>query len=213
MMTTANGGDLLPASEIPSNTLNLLQNVKGELIEKAGQTAGAITQTVSKVKVTLPEATEAVVKHVAETGNQMIGKGAETVGTAKTTIIEGAEKTLNATVYNWLDTHPLISWFLTHPLYTIGAVLLILLILSGLLRAFGRITEQAWLFILHSPFKFGKWLVGLGTKTLTTGSTTTNSSKTTSQARLTEILSQLEVMRKEQDSLMHEIKVILALEK
>jgi hypothetical protein len=211
MVATAYSRDLLSNSGIPSNTLNFLHNAKGEIIEKVEQAAGTITETARRVKATLPGATDTVIKHVADTGNQVIGKGAETVGSAKAVIIDSAEKTLNATVYNWMDTHPLISWFLTHPLYTIGVVLLTLLLLSGLLRAVGRITEKVWLFILHSPFKLGKWLLGLGTKTFITGSTT-SSSKNTSQARLAEILSRLEAIRKEQDSLMHEVEAILTLE-
>lgn len=213
MVTTASGGELLSNSRMPSNTFNFLQNTKGEILEKAGQTAGTIAETASKIKATLPGATETAIHRVTETGSQVMGKGAETVGSAKTAIIDGAQKTLNATVYNWLNTHPLLSWFLTHPLYTIGAILLTLLLFSGLFRAFGRLSEQAWVFILHSPFKLSKWLLGFGTKTLVTRPTITNSSKSDSQARLVEIMSRLENIRQEEDILMQEVKTILSLEK
>jgi len=213
MVTTAHSGELFPNSGIASNALNFLQKFEGSVTEKAGQAAGAIAETASKAKAALPGTAETVINQVTDIGSQVIGRGAEAVGSSKTGIVDGVQKALNGTVYGWLNTHPLLSWFATHPLYAIGVFLFTLLLLSGLLKAFGSITEHAWVFILRSPFKLGKRLLGIGTKTLANRSTIVNSSKNNPQEQLAEILSRLEVIQQEQDVLMQQAKRILALEK
>ena len=213
MVTTAGSGELLPNSGIASNALNFLQNLEGRVTEKAGQAAGAISETASKAKAALPGTAETVINQVTDIGSQVIEKGAEAVGSTETGIADSVQKALNDTVYGWLNTHPLLSWFVTHPLYAIGVFLFTLLLLSGLLKAFGSIIEHAWVFILRSPFKLGKRLLGIGTKTLATRSTIVNSSKNNLQEQLSEILSRLEVIQQEQDALTQQAKKILALEK
>ncbi|MBW4541857.1 MAG: hypothetical protein KME43_22335 [Myxacorys chilensis ATA2-1-KO14] len=213
MVTIVGSGELFPNSGMSSNALNVLQNAKVNFTEKAGQAAGAISETVSQAKAGLSGTSETVINRVTETGGQIIGKGAETVGSTKTVIADSVQKSLNSTVYAWLNAHPLLSWFLTHPFYTIGIVLLTLLLLSGLLKAFSRITEQAWVFILQLPFKLGKRLLGMVTKPLAIRATVVNSSKSSPQEQLAEILLRLEVIQQEQNTLMQQAKTILTLEK
>jgi hypothetical protein len=139
--------------------------------------------------------------------------GGFVLGLAGTTIGDGVQRALTTTVYDWLDAHPLLSWLITHPIYTIAGILLALLLLSGLLRAFGRMSEQVWIFILRSPFRLTQWIFRTTTALFIARLPMAQAKEPTSQERIAEILTRLEALRQEQDSLMQEIKTILLSEK
>ncbi len=53
----------------------------------------------------------------------------------------------------WLVAHPYLAWIISHPLPSLGLLLLILFSLWGLIKAIGRGIEQIWLFLLKTPFR------------------------------------------------------------
>jgi predicted PurR-regulated permease PerM len=137
------------------------------------------------------------------------GTGCSVLGFAGTALGGGVQRALTTSVYDWLDAHPLLSWLISHPLYTIAGILLTLLLLSGLLRAFGRMSEQVWIFILRSPFRLTQWIFKTTTAVFIAKLPATQVKEQNTQERLAEILTRLETLRQEQDSLMQEIKTIL----
>jgi hypothetical protein len=59
-----------------------------------------------------------------------------------------------ATYFNqWLVAHPYLTWIISHPLPSLGLLLLTIFSLWGLIKAIGRGIEQIWLFLLTTPFK------------------------------------------------------------
>ncbi|MDX2097480.1 MAG: hypothetical protein SFW36_06855 [Leptolyngbyaceae cyanobacterium bins.59] len=116
---------------------------------------------------------------------------------------------------NWLLQHPFLLWLVTHPLWSVGIVLLAIFLFWGLLQAVTRLTERIWLFILQAPLK----LIQGGFRVLTflisrkTPETTPiEVQKEDPRQRLTTIVNRLEALRQEQDALMQEMKQLLAIE-
>lgn len=112
-------------------------------------------------------------------------------------------------VDQWLDVHPVLAWFVHHPFVTAGLVLLLLLLLQGLFGAIARFSERFWLSLFQSPLKLGRWFFGMGAKSLkfVASREPTASDR---QTRLTAILDRLEVIRREQETLLQELKSLLA---
>jgi signal transduction histidine kinase len=54
---------------------------------------------------------------------------------------------------HWLVAHPYLAWAISHPLASLGCLLVLIFALSGLIRAIGRGFEQIWLLLLKTPFK------------------------------------------------------------
>jgi hypothetical protein len=53
----------------------------------------------------------------------------------------------------WLMAHPFLVWMTTHPLSSLGLLLLAIFSLWGLFKAIGRGIDRVWLFLLTTPFK------------------------------------------------------------
>ncbi len=53
----------------------------------------------------------------------------------------------------WLAAHFYLAWMITHPLPSLGLLLLTIFSLWGLFKAIGRGIEQIWLLLLTTPFK------------------------------------------------------------
>jgi len=112
-------------------------------------------------------------------------------------------------VDQWLDEHPVLSWLSHHPFVTVGLVLLLLLLFQGLFGAIARFSEQFWLSLFQSPLKLGQWFFGVGAKSLKSVASR-DLSPSDRQERLTEIFKRLEVLRAEQETLLTEVKSLLA---
>jgi hypothetical protein len=142
-------------------------------------------------------------------------------------LVESFIDALFGPVQDWLVQHPLWLWLFTHPLWLLGAILLALFLLAGLLRAIAGLTEQLWLGLLRLPILLVQtlwqgglflWrLVGqpanqLTAKSLvqpTTQLTLPAAQPTAKSDRLTEIVDRLEALRQEQDELLKEVKLLL----
>jgi hypothetical protein len=127
---------------------------------------------------------------------------------------------LMAPLQNWLSQYPPLLWLTTHPLWLLGAILLTLFLLSGLLRAVASLTEQLWLALLRLPITLVQWVWQgslfllkrpFASKALTQSKIQSNvagSSALSSPDRLTDVLNRLETLRQEQDELLKEVKVL-----
>jgi hypothetical protein len=55
--------------------------------------------------------------------------------------------------------NPLLKWGFAHPLWGIVAVIVLVVLFGGLVRAIAQLTEQLWVNLLHLPMHAGQWLV------------------------------------------------------
>ncbi len=111
----------------------------------------------------------------------------------------------------WIAEHPVVAWAVTHPVWAIAVILLVLLSGWGLLGAIARFIQQAWLFILQAPLKLIYWVFGRTFKLFNHANAFqfTQLDQPDAQKRLPEILDRLEVLRKEQEILIQEMRSLL----
>lgn len=120
-------------------------------------------------------------------------------------------------IQEWLSQHPQIGWFLTNPGWLLVVLVVALFLLSGLLRAVASLTEKLWLGLLKLPIRLVQW-VWQGSFFLLRRPLAkppvqlnlTGESEQSASERLTEVLERLELLRREQDELMQEMKSLLA---
>jgi hypothetical protein len=104
----------------------------------------------------------------------------------------------------WLTQHWLIRFFLYHPLSLAGVILIIVFLVSGILRAVSRTSENFWFLLLKLPLRGLGWLGAQGLTWFRKGKQTE-----TSANRLKELLSRLDSLRAEQDIILDEVKTLL----
>ena len=127
-------------------------------------------------------------------------------------MVETLQKTTVNSLQSWLETHPIVSWLINHPLWILCIFILLLLLFGGLLRVIGRLTEETWLIIFQSPFRLARWLIAITYKALTNASTskvTNLIGKNDKKEQLNYILLRLEEIKQEQEELLKEMKTIL----
>lgn len=200
-------------------------------LTQAGQQAmSALSQTMTATTATVSHTASAVVNQVQSATTQAASQIAQTAATAKhsfgqtlsqpdhlpTAVTPSVSDRIQTAVFGslqgWLAAHPMVHWSLTHPLYALGIGLLILFLLWGLLRAIVHLADRAWLAILQAPCRLSRWLWSR-VQLLPAQAQAESEPHVDPQVRLTEILSRLDALRQEQDTLMQEVKTILMLEK
>lgn len=120
----------------------------------------------------------------------------------------GVQDVLTQPIADWLQAHPLFGWAVDHPLLTLGLLFVVLLLLSGLLQAIARLTEQIWLGILRSPVLLMQWLFAIGRSGLRR-KPPAQPMLTPKQQRLTVMLQKLEIMQQAQEELLKEVRALL----
>jgi hypothetical protein len=134
-------------------------------------------------------------------------------------------------VQTWLIHNPLLSWVFEYPVGGIVAVVILVLLFGGLVRAIAQITEQLWVRLLQMPMRAGQWvftqllhLLRLKPRNPDHASAlsptqslppTLNRSvplPTSSEQQLCEIMSRLERLQQEQTLLLQDIKTLLVVQ-
>ena len=121
--------------------------------------------------------------------------------------VEKLQAALISIYQDWLKSHPILAWLLTHPLASLVIFMVTILLLWGLLKSIVKMTEQVWLTIFKSPFKLGEWLVVNMSNSWV--SYYRKSSRNWKQERLAHILNRLEEVKKEEAELLKEIKTLM----
>ncbi len=118
----------------------------------------------------------------------------------------------------WLAAHAYLAWIVSHPLPSLGLLLLAIFSLWGLFKAVGRGIEQIWLFVLTTPFKLLQPVVRLFWNSIQRGFGHNNSSgkqlesKLISQShseRSEQIIDRLQVLSQEQENLLSELSKLM----
>jgi hypothetical protein len=132
---------------------------------------------------------------------------------------------LNALVspfQDWLSQHPQVSWLLANPGWLLVVIFVVAFLLLGLLQAVASLTEKFWLGLLKLPILCVRWIWRAGIfllrRPFATQPKAMQSSlrvqphlaSVSSSNRLAEVLNRLEVLQREQDELMQEVRLLLA---
>jgi hypothetical protein len=196
-------------SQIADRLTEMTGEAKGTFANFSKRAAQAIAQPIDRAKTTLTETADNARTSFNGTIDETMQR-TEQIGSVFGGGIQGA---VIGSLQDWLATHPMLAWLITHPLYTLGIGLLLLVLLWGLIGAIANLVQQAWSALLHAPLKLIRWLwrgsINLLTAATLPKATTPESDK---NQRLADLLNQLEAIRLQQDQLLEEVKVILALE-
>lgn len=123
-------------------------------------------------------------------------------------------KSLSAPLQTWLAAHPIAQWLVMHPLWLLGLVVGAIALLVGLFGAIGRLTQNLWLGLFHVPL----WLLAaiFGSSLRLTGVLAKSSARQNSPPlsenptqRLDQILTRLEELRREEELLLAELKILV----
>ncbi|WP_341739380.1 MAG: hypothetical protein ACM65K_28345 [Microcoleus sp.] len=224
-----------------------------EKVEKAvnstsqatAQAKSSFSETADKAKETITQTTNSAVNTLNQTTSQAVDSVTQATEKAKASLQDSLDKAENisgaasdaiknaiyTTVKDWMDSHPVILWLVSHPLMGLAMLLLFIFMILGLFQALGSFFTEAWLFILQTPGKFIQGVFSVGSKSVSNlGGVTVNSlvsrnaglnnnsalqvrgvesNSLDSQERLANILSRLEAIRQEQSQLLKEVSAIL----
>jgi hypothetical protein len=119
-------------------------------------------------------------------------------------------------VQTWLMMdNPLLRWGFAHPLGGIVAVVSLVVLFGGLVRAIAQLTEQLWVNLLQLPMRLGKWLLAQVFYLLKLKPRVANepqvliANNPDLDRQIGEIMGRLEHLQQEQTLLLQDIKTLL----
>ncbi|WP_242721810.1 hypothetical protein [Microcoleus vaginatus] len=206
-----------------------------EAVSHSGATAKeTINQTTNSAVNTLNQSTSQTVERVnqvTETAKASLEDNIQKAGIMSDATSNALQRAIDGTVKNWMDSHPLVFWLVSHPLISLAMLLLFIFIILGFLQALGNFFAKGWLFILQIPLKLMQGVLSLGSKSVSNlGGVVVNSlvsknpedknnsalqlrgvesNSLESQERLANILIRLEAIQQEQNQLLQEASAIL----
>jgi hypothetical protein len=117
----------------------------------------------------------------------------------------------------WLGSHPYLFWMISHPLPSLGLLLLTIFSLWGLIKAIGRGIEQIWLFLLSTPFKLLQPIFRVlwrsiervfGHNNPTGDRLNSQLTKTPAPDQIISIVDRLQILHQEQETLLQELATL-----
>jgi hypothetical protein len=131
-----------------------------------------------------------------------------------------AENLLQPALDHWFNqgTEPYlnITWWVSHPLVMLVAVVVLLVLAQGVLGLVSNVIKQLLLLIVKSPYLLLQWLLAKSSISLNLPTPKSLSLKRNAgtedknlHARLLTVLNQLEMTKQEQDQVLKELKIIL----
>ena len=122
---------------------------------------------------------------------------------------DGLQSVLLNPVQTWVSDHPLVAWLVLHPLWMLALVVGVMLFFAGLWSAAARLTEGFWLALVGLPLRLVTWL--FTGPTLALAKSLAKSPPAPAPAdRLGEIVARLEALQTEQETLLQEMRQLLA---
>ncbi len=219
------------------------QQAKGSLSTTTYKAVDTVTTGMSDVLNSITTTTQQAKASVGESIEQTktsLEQTLQTAGQIKSTTSEAIQTAIASSVNDWLQDHPtvlrlmqVLIWGTNHPIISLIILLFTAAIAWSLIKSIGRLFEIAWLSLLQAPFKLGRVLIQVGSRSLTSfGSLPINhlvgvkntgipvfqsfNSEPTAknkQQRLAEISNRLEAIKHEQSELLQEAAEIINSEK
>ena len=116
-------------------------------------------------------------------------------------------------VQAWLIHNPFLRWCFVHPMGGIVAVVILVVLFGGLVRAIAQLTEQLWVKLLQLPMRAVRWVIAplFQLKPRTSDKPQLLIASNPDQAQqMGEIMVRLEHLQKEQTLLLQDIKTLLS---
>jgi vacuolar-type H+-ATPase subunit H len=163
---------LVTVAETTEKAKNSLSEVTNQAVTRVSETTNkavdAVTHSAATAKETLTQATNSAVTTLNQTTSQAVDSVNQATEKAKASLqdsIHQAENissaasdtlqnALNASVKDWINSHPLIFWLVSHPLIALAMLLLSIFIILGFFQALTSFFAKGWLFIFQLAGKF-----------------------------------------------------------
>ena len=154
-------------AETTAKARHSLSEVTNQAVTRVSETTNkavdAVSHSTATAKETLTQATNSAVTTLNQTTSQAVDTVTQATEKAKISLqdtIHRAENissatsdtlqnAINASVKDWIDSHPLILWLVSHPLIALPMLLLSMFIILGFFQALGSFLAKVWLFILQ----------------------------------------------------------------
>lgn len=86
----------------------------------------------------------------------------ERVEQVRRSLLNNATSSLTQSIVNpiqsWLAAHPLLEWWVVHPVWALSLLVVAIALLVGLFGAIGRLTENIWITAFKAVFKLLRWV-------------------------------------------------------
>ncbi|MDF0557045.1 hypothetical protein PY364_28505 [Kamptonema sp. UHCC 0994] len=250
VVNQAKNNALVTVTEKSEKARHSLSEVANQAVTRVSETTNkavdAISHSTATAKESITHATSSAVNTLNQTTSQAVDTVNQATEKAKASLQDSIHKAenissaasdtiqnaINASVKEWINSHPFIFWLVSHPLIALAMLLLSIFIILGLFQALGSFFARGWLSILQIPGKFIQVVFTVGSKSVSNlGGVAVNSlvsrnmgennnlslqlsgfqsNSLESQERLTNILIRLEAIRQEQNQLLQEAEAILS---
>ncbi|MEG4275878.1 hypothetical protein QUA62_00035 [Microcoleus sp. MON1_C1] len=214
--------------------------------ETTNKAVDAVSHSAATAKETINQTTNSAVNPLNPSTSQALESVTQATEKAKASLEDSLQKAgiisdatsnalqsaIDGMFKNWMDSHPVVFWLVSHPLISLAMLLLFIFIILGFLQALGNFFAKGWLFILQIPLKLMQGVLSLGSKSVSNlGGVVVNSlvsknpkdknnsalqlrgvesNSLESQERIANILIRLEAIRQEQNQLLQEASAILS---
>ncbi|HEY9296601.1 MAG TPA: hypothetical protein VIQ31_09540, partial [Phormidium sp.] len=200
---------------------------KETIFQTSVQAVDSVNQAANKAKEAVTTSSNLAVKSVTEATNQAVSNITQVSEQAKASLEETVQKTeglsrslteviengINGYITDWMNHHVILAWFLTNPFYSIGILLLCIVLIWGLFQALGSLIVKTWMSVLVSPVLLARSLLLKNSKstanTINNGFLSPKLDSEDPQERCHKILHRLNEIKQEQDSLLQELAKIL----
>jgi len=226
-------------SEVANQAVSRVSETTNKAVDAVSHSAATaketINQTTNSAVNTLNQSTSQTVERVnqvTEKANASLEDNIQKAGIMSDATSNALQRAIDGMFKNWMDSHPVVFWLVSHPLISLAMLLLFIFIILGFLQALGNFFAKGWLFILQIPLKFMQGVLSLASKSVSNlGGVVVNSlvsknpkdknnsalqlrgvesNSLESQERIANILIRLEAIRQEQNQLLQEASAILS---
>ena len=226
-------------SEVANQAVSRVSETTNKAVDAVSHSAATaketINQTTNSAVHTLNQSTSQTlerVNQVTEKANASLEDNIQKAGIMSDATSNALQRAIDGMFKNWMDSHPVVFWLVSHPLISLAMLLLFIFIILGFLQALGNFFAKGWLFILQIPLKLMQGVLSLGSKSVSNlGGVVVNSlvsknpkdknnsalqlrgvesNSLESQERIANILIRLEAIRQEQNQLLQEASAILS---
>ncbi|MBD1814640.1 hypothetical protein NDA07_22735 [Microcoleus vaginatus DQ-U2] len=226
-------------SEVANQAVSRVSETTNKAVDAVSHSAATaketINQTTNSAVNTLNQSTSQAVESVTqapEKAKASLEDSLQKAGIMSDATSNALQSAIDGMFKNWMDSHPVVFWLVSHPWISLVMLVLFLLIIRSLLQALGNFFAKGLLFILQIPLKFMQGVLSLGSKSVSNlGGVVVNSlvsknpkdknnsalqlrgvesNSLESQERIANILIRLEAIRQEQNQLLQEASAILS---
>ena len=214
------------ASQVVSTFTDTAGNSISQL---ANQSVDVLTQTTGEVTNKLMETSDAVLAKTSYLTDKAVSTATQTAEKAQSSLNETLQQTeqfqnslthivqdpIDFAIKSLISNHPIITWFLRHPLLTAIAIIVVVLLVLSMINMIIQLPQQLLSTLLFSPLTIGVFLLRKVFKPINSVSKNSNvtiprAAKHNQKEISKDILSQLDKIRQGQEKLSQQMNAIIS---